>query len=130
MVWVPHDQLDAEFMESAEELGRVDFATGAIKPSRDRGGLLKEVMAEREDPLVKRVEEVAVEAWRVLGCRDVGRVDIRCDVVGGKELPFILEVSWLPGFIATLLSTLGYLCCSTIADDDNRVLSRSILYVV
>ena len=37
---------------------------------------------------------MALAAWRVLGCRDGGRVDIRCDAQGQ---PHFLEVNPLPG---------------------------------
>jgi D-alanine-D-alanine ligase len=47
-----------------------------------------------DDPLVERVDAMALAAWRVLGCRDGGRVDIRCD---GDGQPHFLEVNPLPG---------------------------------
>ena len=43
---------------------------------------------------MRRVEELALAAWRVLGCRDGGRVDVRCDAQGQ---PHFLEVNPLPG---------------------------------
>ncbi len=46
------------------------------------------------DPLVRRVDEMALAVWRLLGCRDGGRVDIRCDAQGQ---PHFLEVNPLPG---------------------------------
>jgi D-alanine-D-alanine ligase len=46
------------------------------------------------DPLVERVEAMGLAAWRVLGCRDGGRVDIRCDA---QDQPNFLEVNPLPG---------------------------------
>jgi len=47
-----------------------------------------------EEPLIGRVEEIALQAWRALGCRDGGRVDIRCDALGE---PNFMELNPLPG---------------------------------
>jgi D-alanine-D-alanine ligase len=47
-----------------------------------------------DDPLVRRIEELALAAWCVLGCRDGGRMDFRCDAQGE---PHFLEVNPLPG---------------------------------
>ena len=47
-----------------------------------------------EDPMVAAAEELAVSCWRVLGCRDGGRVDLRC---GEDGLPQFLEVNPLAG---------------------------------
>ncbi len=47
-----------------------------------------------KDPVVKEAENTALEAWRVLGCRDGGRADLRCDA-NGK--PLFMEVNPLAG---------------------------------
>jgi D-alanine-D-alanine ligase len=44
--------------------------------------------------LKKAVESLALDCYKVLQCRDAGRVDIRCDKNGG---PCFLEVNPLPG---------------------------------
>jgi D-alanine-D-alanine ligase len=52
------------------------------------------IKGSSEDPVFKRVEALALRAWRALGCRDGGRVDIRCDE---NETPYFLEVNPLAG---------------------------------
>jgi D-alanine-D-alanine ligase len=46
------------------------------------------------DPVVAAAEAVALDAWRALGCRDGGRVDLRCDARGA---PMFMEVNPLAG---------------------------------
>jgi D-alanine-D-alanine ligase len=43
---------------------------------------------------VATAERIALDAWRILGCRDAGRVDLRCDEAG---VPNFLEVNPLAG---------------------------------
>ncbi len=46
------------------------------------------------DPVVQQAEALVLEAWRVLGCRDGGRADVRCDSLG---VPQFMEVNPLAG---------------------------------
>lgn len=46
------------------------------------------------DPLIQAVEILALASWRELGCRDGGRIDIRCDALGN---PSFIEVNPLAG---------------------------------
>jgi D-alanine-D-alanine ligase len=48
----------------------------------------------REDPLIAAVEDLALRAWRTLGCRDAGRMDLRCNK---KGQPQFMEVNPLAG---------------------------------
>lgn len=50
------------------------------------------------DPTAREAEQVALAAWRALGCRDGGRVDLRCDAEGR---PQFLEVNPLAGLNPT-----------------------------
>lgn len=58
------------------------------------------------DEQVREAEAAALAAWRTLGCRDAGRVDLRCDA-GGR--PQFLEVNPLAGLHPTH-SDLPILC--------------------
>jgi len=48
----------------------------------------------QDDRVVGEAEAIALKAWRILGCRDAGRVDIRCDAQGK---PQFMEVNPLAG---------------------------------
>jgi D-alanine-D-alanine ligase len=47
-----------------------------------------------DDATARAATDVALAAWRALGCRDGGRIDIRCDGVGR---PHFIEVNPLAG---------------------------------
>lgn len=47
-----------------------------------------------DDIQVEQAEDLALAAWRTLGCRDGGRVDLRCDADGA---PNFIEVNPLAG---------------------------------
>jgi D-alanine-D-alanine ligase len=48
--------------------------------------------------LRSRIEAISLRAYRVLGCRDAGRLDIRCDEFGN---PYFLEINPLAGLHPT-----------------------------
>ena len=52
------------------------------------------LVSAAEDPKVREAEEIAIDAWRILGCRDAGRIDLRCDAAGR---PQFIEVNPLAG---------------------------------
>jgi D-alanine-D-alanine ligase len=56
--------------------------------------------ARLEDAVARRVEAAALGAFRVLGCADFGRIDVRLDP-GGH--PHVLEVNTIPGMTETSL---------------------------
>ena len=52
--------------------------------------------ARLDDDLADAVTRTALDAFRALGCRDWGRVDLRLDAVGN---PRVLEINPLPGVL-------------------------------
>jgi D-alanine-D-alanine ligase len=58
------------------------------------------------DPIADRAKQIALDAWRGLGCRDAGRIDLRVDNQG---VPNFIEVNPLAG-IRPVHSDLCILC--------------------
>ncbi|KIO16993.1 hypothetical protein M407DRAFT_33363 [Tulasnella calospora MUT 4182] len=45
------------------------------------------------DPRIMKCIDAALAAYRVIGCRDIGRVDVRFDKKGGDATPVVMEAS-------------------------------------
>ena len=58
------------------------------------------IPAKIPEALAQRLQEIALKAFRLLGCRDISRVDF---IVDRENHPFLLEVNTIPGFTATSL---------------------------
>ena len=52
------------------------------------------LVSSQHDPLVKEAERIARHAWQVLGGRDAGRIDLRCNAAGQ---PVFMEANPLAG---------------------------------
>lgn len=76
------------------------------------------------DPVALQAGQVALAAWKALGLRDVGRVDLRCDAAGA---PQFLEANPLPG-LHPVDSDLPILC--RLAGIDYQELWRRIMTAV
>ena len=82
-------------------------------------------------PLLHRVEEVALGSYRVLGCRDVARIDIRLDRYG---TPYFLEANPLPGIapgysdLVILASLVGWSYAELVKTILSSALERYGLY--
>ena len=71
----------------------IDFASDSVKNAPvDKNPHLQVVTADLADPQVERACQLALAAWKVLGCRDAGRIDLRFDRTGDTSVPNILEV--------------------------------------
>jgi D-alanine-D-alanine ligase len=99
----------------AEVLGTMEVILGARAEQGVYSYVNKEECEERveyrlcraaNDPLIARVEALSLNAFRVLGCRDAGRVDVRCDGQGG---PHFMEINPLAG-IHPVHSDLPIIC--------------------
>ncbi len=59
-----------------------------------------EVPARVDEPIARRCQEISLAAFRALGARGMGRVDLRLAPDG---TPFVLELNTIPGFTETSL---------------------------
>jgi D-alanine-D-alanine ligase len=62
------------------------------------GGVRLEVPAELPDEVRERVQEVALESYRLIGCRDFARVDL---ILDERSVPQVLEINTIPGLTET-----------------------------
>ena len=65
------------------------------------------------DPFLAKVQQIAVDSYRAIGCRGMVRIDFRIDRDGN---PFVLELNTLPGMTETsvfpaALAYAGYQIC-------------------
>ncbi|CAG8087892.1 unnamed protein product [Penicillium nalgiovense] len=73
--------------------GSLDFASRESKSSKRSKKLLYDDSHDMDEPHIKATCEVALRTWKVLNCRDAGRVDIRFDSDEPGSVPNVLEVS-------------------------------------
>lgn len=81
--------IEVHLLESAEA-GVYSYVNKEECESR----VLYRLVRPADDAVVAEAERVALAAWRALGCRDAGRIDLRCDE-GGQ--PQFIEVNPLAG---------------------------------
>lgn len=73
-----------------------DFYSFAIKSCVHWNEIVD--LCNGSDQLATRAGELALRAYRCMGCRDVGRIDVRCDVLDPDlAQPHIMELNPLPG---------------------------------
>jgi D-alanine-D-alanine ligase len=82
-------------MEIVPRSGTLDEFIYSVDVKRlSDAGVEYQTPPQRPSSLVDQVAQVALRAFRTLGCRDIGRVDIRCDAAG---TPHFLDLNPLPG---------------------------------
>ncbi len=78
--------MEVLFNEKAKDLSY------SFETKKNYEDLVKYVLAKGE--IAEKCVKLSLDAWKVLGCRDAGRVDIRCD---SKGEPGFIEVNPLAG---------------------------------
>lgn len=82
-------------IEIVPHSGRYDYQSKYTK-----GATEYIVPAKLDDSVTKAVQDQALAAFKVLGCRGIGRVDV---MLNSDNTPYVLEVNTIPGMTATSL---------------------------
>ena len=77
-----------------QDMEGIDFLTTDLKKYDRAHGVHVEVLMPdlKSDREVQQACEKALEAYKAVGCRDLGRVDVRSDRRGSSAVPHIIEV--------------------------------------
>lgn len=94
-VWGDSNPQALPMIEIVPHSGRYDYCSKYTKGATDYI-----IPARLDKQTASRVKEAALNAFTVLGCRGIARVDIMID---RSSNPYVLEVNTIPGMTATSL---------------------------
>lgn len=94
-VWGNKEPEALPIIEIVPHSGRYDYHS-----KYTRGATEYIVPAELNQATSILVQKIAIEAFRILGCSGIARVDIMLD---SNDKPYVLEVNTIPGMTATSL---------------------------
>lgn len=82
-------------IEIVPQSGRYDYTSKYTK-----GATEYIVPARLEATVADHIQHIALEAYKLLGCRGIGRVDV---MLSDDNQPYVLEINTIPGMTATSL---------------------------
>lgn len=82
-------------IEIVPQSGKYDY-----KSKYTKGATEYIVPARLDSKVAEYIQKVALDAYKLLGCRGIGRVDI---MFGDNNQPYVLEINTIPGMTATSL---------------------------
>lgn len=82
-------------IEIVPQSGRYDYTSKYTK------GATEYIVPARLDAKVaEHIQQIALDAYKLLGCRGIGRVDV---MLSDDNQPYVLEINTIPGMTATSL---------------------------
>lgn len=90
-----------EPLKSGEFLSYNDKYLGGNKSSKGMQSASKRIPAELSDEMTKRLQKLAGETFRVLGCHGVSRIDLMVDKKNGNI--YVNEINTIPGSLSFYL---------------------------
>ena len=107
-------------LDGQTELGRKFFTFAYLRTGADYL-----CPASIPEPLARRMQELALQTYQSVECRDFGRVDFRVDREGR---PFVLEINPLPSLsIEDVFNVVAKTKGLTHAQIINRILDAALL---
>lgn len=82
-------------IEIVPQSGRYDYTSKYTK-----GATEYIVPARLEANISEHIQKISLEAYKLLGCRGIGRVDV---MLSDQNQPYVLEINTIPGMTATSL---------------------------
>jgi D-alanine-D-alanine ligase len=111
------------FPEEVEHL--YSFEAKWILDTKESDFDVFECPASLDSDLEKQINDTAINTYRVLGCKDWGRVDIRLDK---NEVPNIIEINPLPGVMPDPNENSSLPKAARAAGIDYKNLIQTVLY--
>jgi D-alanine--D-alanine ligase len=94
-VWGNEEPTALPIIEIAPHSGRYDYHSKYTK-----GATEYICPARLDEKTTQAVQQIAIDAFVVLGCRGIARADVMLDQ---KNIPYVLEVNTIPGMTSTSL---------------------------
>ena len=113
-----------EPIKSGDFLSYEDKYMGGSKGAKGMQASAKRIPAELSDELTQKIQHLACETFRVLGCHGVSRVDVIIDMK--DESVYVNEINTIPGSLSFYLWEASGLTFSGLMDELVRLaLKRS-----
>lgn len=88
------NDISSQHATSKSATGEIDFLTDDVKCKPEWSKNVETLRVDEADTEGQLACQEALKAWRLLGCRDAGRIDLRSDHGEQGNIPCILEVSF------------------------------------
>ncbi|KAJ5095836.1 hypothetical protein NUU61_005192 [Penicillium alfredii] len=98
-IWQKRGSESSDSSNGVSDHANPEFASRKSKSSKDKLLVYRDHDLTLTDSQIQAACRVALDAWKVFGCRDAGRIDIRFDSDEPNAIPNVLEVNPISGLL-------------------------------